>query len=127
MVSDSEFFRLFRFFRTGECRMSDYLKIAREVMREQQRSTNEKAQESLEAVLKGQALELWSKSAGEHFWLVADEDDARLLGERRDTVYTAAEAHRVIQIADPKIVAEIHRWKRRFNATLVTKTTSLED
>lgn len=78
----------------------------------------EEALEPLEAALKGQALELWSDSLGERFWLVADEDDAALLGEPRGTIYTATEAHRLIQIVDPSVVAEVHRWKREFNATL---------
>jgi hypothetical protein len=30
-------------------------------------------------------------------------------------VYTAAEMRRVVQIADPAIVLEIHEWKRTFN------------
>jgi hypothetical protein len=98
--------------------MSEYLKIAREVMRERQREPKPESVESLEAVLKGRAVELWSDAMGERFWLVADEDDARLLSEPRGTIYTAAEARRVIQIADPNVVAEVHRWKREFNATV---------
>ena len=98
--------------------MSDYLKIAREVMRERQTAPRPEAAKSLEAVLKGQVLELWSDALGERFWLVADEDDAALLGEPRGTIYTAAEARRVVQIADPSVVAEVHRWKRQFNATV---------
>ena len=70
--------------------------------------------DSLESVLKGLAIELWSDDAGCLF-IVADEDDARRLGEPRGIVYTAAEARRVIQIEDPAIVREIHEWKRRFN------------
>lgn len=98
--------------------MSEYLKIAREVMRERQREPEPESARPLEAVLKGRALELWSDALGERFWLVADENDARLLGEPRGTIYTAAEARRVIQIADPGVVAEVHRWKREFNATV---------
>jgi hypothetical protein len=71
-----------------------------------------------ESVLKGRAIELWSDSLGERFWLVADEDDAALLGERRGSVYTAAEARLVIQIADRSVVAEVYRWKQRFNASI---------
>ena len=69
---------------------------------------------SLESVLWGLAIELWSDAAGCLF-IVADEDDARRLGEPRGTVYTAAEMRRVVQIADPAIVLEIHEWKRKFN------------
>jgi hypothetical protein len=74
--------------------------------------------EPLEAVLKGRAIELWSDTLGERFWLVADDEDASLLGEPRGTVYTAAEARRVVEIADPAVVAEVYRWKRQFNATV---------
>jgi hypothetical protein len=69
---------------------------------------------TLEDVLKGHAIELWSDAAGRLF-IVADEDDARRLGEPRGTVYTAAEMRRVIQIGDPATVLEIHEWKRKFN------------
>src|SRR5450432_1939534 len=81
--------------------MSEYLKIAREVMRERQTAPKPEAAEPLEAVLKGQALELWSDALGERFWLVADEDDVVLLGESRGNVYTATEGRFVVQIADP--------------------------
>jgi hypothetical protein len=70
---------------------------------------------SLEEVLRGRAIELWSDALGERFWLVADEEDAAKLGEPRGNVYTAAEARRVIQIGDPAIVREIHQWKRTFD------------
>jgi len=98
--------------------MSEYLKIAREVMRERQTAPKPEAAEPLEAVLKGQALELWSDALGERFWLVADEDDVVLLGESRGNVYTATEGRFVVQIADPGVVAEVHRWKLRFNGTI---------
>jgi len=71
--------------------------------------------ESLEDVLKGMAIELWSNDAGCLF-IVADEEDARRLGEPRGIVYTADELRRVVQIGDPAIVLEIHEWKRRFDA-----------
>ena len=71
--------------------------------------------ESMEAVLKGKAIELWSDALGERFWLVADEADAARLGERRGSVYTASEARRMIQVGDRATVAEIHRWKRQFD------------
>jgi hypothetical protein len=78
--------------------------------------------QSLEDVLNGLAVELWSNAAGRLF-IVADEDDARRLGEPRGIVYTASEVRREAQIADPAIVREIHRWKREFNGRIreVTK------
>ena len=74
-----------------------------------------KEPEPLEAVLKGLAIELWSDRAGCLF-IVADEEDARRLGEPRGTVYTADELRRVVQIGDPAILLETHEWKRRFDA-----------
>ena len=94
--------------------MTDYLKIAREAL---QRRQDQGEPASLEAVLKGLAIELWSDAAGRLF-LVADEEDARRLGEPRGEVYTAAEVHMVIQVRDPDTVFEIHRWKREFNGRL---------
>ena len=72
----------------------------------------------LEDVLKGQAIELWSDALGERFWLVADDADAARLGEPRGTIYTAAEARRVVQIGDPATVAEVHAWKRKFEGVI---------
>lgn len=71
----------------------------------------------LEEALKDRALELYLAD-GERLFIVADEVDAAKLGEPRGTVYTAAEVRRVVQIADPSVVAEVHRWKREFNATV---------
>jgi hypothetical protein len=91
--------------------MPDYLSIARQAL---ERPAEPRQPESLESVLKGLAVELWSNAAGRVF-IVADEDDARRLGEPRGTVYTASEVRRVIQIGDPDIVQEIHQWKRKFD------------
>ena len=99
--------------------MSDYLKIARQVLRDLKAARVPENTELLERVLKGQAIELWSDSTSESYWLVADEHDAAALAERRGVIYTASEAQRIIEIADPEIVAEIRRWKRQFDATLV--------
>ena len=99
--------------------MSEYLDIARGIMRERQRTSRLDSSGPLEAALKGHALELWSDTFGERFWLVADEDDATVLGEPRGTVYTAEEARKVVRIADPFVVAEVYRWKRTFNATVL--------
>ncbi|MFN0171526.1 MAG: hypothetical protein ACKV22_34345 [Bryobacteraceae bacterium] len=73
--------------------------------------------DSLESVLKGLAVELWSDATGSLF-LVADEEDARRLSEPRGTVYTADEVRRIVQIGDPETVLEIHEWKRTFNGTV---------
>ena len=71
----------------------------------------------LEEVLKGRALELYLAD-GERLFIVADEDDAATLGEPRGTIYTAAEVRRIVQVTDPNVVAEVHRWKRELNATV---------
>ena len=94
--------------------MPDYLSIARRAL---ERPKEPRQPEPLEDVLKGLVIELWSDAAGRLF-IVADEDDACRLGEPRGTVYTAAEMRRVVQIADPAIVLEIHEWKRTFNGRL---------
>lgn len=94
--------------------MPDYLSIARRAL---DRPKEPGQPQPLEEVLKGQAIELWSDAAGRLF-LVADEDDARRLGEPRGTVYTAAEIRRIVRVADPAIVLEIHEWKRTFNGRL---------
>ena len=81
----------------------------------------ESAPEPLEAVLKGQAIELWSTAAGRLF-LVADEADAGhailRFGLRRGEIYTAAEARRIVAVNDPAVVAEIHAWKQRFDGVV---------
>lgn len=77
-------------------------------------------QQSLEEVLRGTAVELWSDRSGRLF-IVADQDDANRLmadGVSRGEIYTAAEARRIVRIADPDAVAEIHEWKRRFGGVI---------
>ena len=91
--------------------MPDYLSIARQAL---ERPNEPRQFAPIENLLKGQVIELWSDSAGSLF-IVADEDDARRLGELRGSVYTAVELRRVVQIGDPAIVLEIHEWKRTFN------------
>lgn len=73
----------------------------------------------LEEALKGQMVELYLAD-GDRLFIVADDADAAMLGEPRGTVYTAAEVRRIVQVADPTVVAEVHRWKREFNATIRT-------
>lgn len=94
--------------------MPDYLRIARRAL---ERPKESRQPETLEDVLKGLAIELWNEDAG-CLYIVADEDDARRLGEPRGTVYTAAEVRRVVQIGDSAKVLEIHAWKRRFDGRL---------
>ena len=95
----------------------DYLEIARRVMRERENRPSE-PDNSLEAVLKGRAVELWSDRLGERLWIVSDEHDAKLLREPRGVTYSAAEVRCICRITDPDAVAEIHRWKRRFNGVV---------
>jgi hypothetical protein len=94
--------------------MPDYLNVASRAL---ERPDAQSQPESLEDALKGLAIELWSDAAGCLF-IVADEEDARRLGESRGTVYTADELRRVVQIGDPATVLGIHEWKRRFDARL---------
>jgi hypothetical protein len=95
--------------------MSDYLEIARQVLREGAETPKPGSADALESVLKGKAIELYLKD-GDRLFIVADEEDARLVGESRGAIYTASEARRVVQVMDPIAVAEVHLWKREFNA-----------
>ncbi len=74
--------------------------------------------EPLEMVLKGHAIALWSDLLGERLFIAADEADAKVLGEPRGQIYMGDEVRCVVQITDPAIVAELHRWKRRFNGRI---------
>ena len=110
-------------------RAVDYLEIARRVIQERIAGDErpspaarlEREGESLEVVLKGQSVELWSTLAGRLF-LVADEEDARLAVEefqaRPGEIYTAAEVRRIVTVTDPAAVAEIHEYKRRFDGKI---------
>ena len=80
-----------------------------------------RAAADLEAVLKGRTVELYLID-GDKLFIVADEADAERLGEPRGSAYTAQEARRVVALKDPGIVREVHAWKRRFNAILVSAT-----
>jgi len=90
-------------------------------VREGVRHRPQVSQTPLETVLKSRAIELWVTGA-DRLFLVADEDDARQAFERFGAVpwdiYTVAEGWRVIAVNDPTVVAEIHEWKREFNAVL---------
>jgi hypothetical protein len=98
----------------------DYLSIARRAL---ERPDGQRPTEALETVLKGLAIELWIDAAGRLF-IVADEEDARRLGEPRGIVYTAVELRRVVQIGDPAIVREIHEWKRAFDGKVRDSTNA---
>ena len=100
--------------------MEHYLDTARRMMREQDARADHHEPSRLEEVLRGCAIELWADLQGKLF-LVADEADARRLmreSVRRGEIYTSREIHHVITIADPRIVAEVHAWKREFDGAL---------
>jgi hypothetical protein len=86
-------------------------KLAEEAMKAV-KSTDPRDALSLEEVLKGLAVELWTDASGERFWLVADEADAALLGEPRGSIYTTSEARLVVRVGDPETVAAIHHYKQ---------------
>jgi hypothetical protein len=100
--------------RQSKLDIESYINHLAEIVLAETEPTVESESSSLESVLTGLALELWSDAAGSLF-IVADEDDTRRLGEPRGTVYTAAEMRQVVQIRDPAIVLEVHEWKRMFN------------
>jgi hypothetical protein len=92
--------------------MANYVETANRVLAERRMR-----QQSREWVLKGHAVELWWR--GESLWLVADEQDARLLGEPRGSVYTTEEVEYLATIRDPVIVFEIHAWKKAMGAEIL--------
>ena len=54
----------------------------------------------------------------ETLWIVADDQDAARLvrqGEKRGTVYSAAEVRAIVTVRDPALVREIHHFKRVFD------------
>lgn len=85
------------------------------LLREPQSATKGYA---LETVLKGRAIALYCDLVRQTLWLVADEEDVHRLAERRGVVYSAPEIREILKVKDPKIVAEIHRWKEIYNATI---------
>jgi hypothetical protein len=103
--------------RRSKMNIEDYVNDLAESVFAKTQPTAEHETARIESVLKGLAVELWSDSAGRLF-IVADEEDARRLGEPRGTVYTAAEVRRVVHVADPAVALQIHDWKRKFNASL---------
>ena len=70
--------------------------------------------------LKGRAVELWR--AGERFFLVADEADARAVVERgigsRGETWTAAELELVARVEDEPARNEIQAWKHLFDGRI---------
>ena len=81
----------------------------------------ERATGSLERVLKGFAIALYCDLVKETLWLVADEEDAEKLakdGERRGTIYTGEDVRLVTTIKDPKVVRQVHEFKREFNTRM---------
>src|ERR1022692_2021624 len=102
--------------------IESYVNDLAETVLAQTQPTPERESVSLESVLKGLAVELWSDATGRLF-IVANEEDARRLREPRGIVYTAVELRRVVQIGDPAIVREIHEWKRAFDGNVREVTT----
>lgn len=81
----------------------------------------ERATGSLKQVLKGFAIALYCDLVRETLWLVADEEDAEKLakdGERRGAIYTGEEVRLVTAIKDPKVVKQVHEFKREFNTRM---------
>ncbi len=73
-------------------------------------------------MLKGFAIALYCDLVKETLWLVADEEDAERLakdGERRGAIYTGEEVRLVTAIKDPKVVRQVHEFKREFNTRML--------
>lgn len=106
----------------------DYLDIARQIMARHQAETRPAPApdpaEALERVLKGQAIAMFCDLVAETIWLVADEEDAAELvrqGERRGSIYSAAEIRAVAVVDDPEVVRDVHRLKRTFDSGRLSK------
>lgn len=105
----------------------NYLEIAKRALREYYaqydiNDQNDQSPRSLEAVLQGEAIELWSDRSGRLF-LVSDKEDAQRLMASDKTVqlgetYTAAEARRLVSIGDPAIVQEVAAFKLAMGGTV---------
>lgn len=74
----------------------------------------------LEDVLKGKAIVLYSDKVRQTIWLVADEEDAALVGEPRGRVYTADEIQQVVSIGDEDVIEDIHAFKDTFDGVIRT-------
>jgi hypothetical protein len=59
-------------------------------------------------------VDLYWNSRDRSLWLAADEDDAQLLGERRESVDAADEIRLIISIDDPAVLRDIHAFKNEF-------------
>ena len=82
----------------------------------------QRATGSLERVLKGFAIALYCDLVKETLWLVADEEDAERLAkdeERRGAIYTGEEVRLVTAIKDPKVVRQVHEFKREFDTRML--------
>ena len=88
----------------------DYLQMANTALAKYQALKGQR--QTLEAVLKGTAVCLALDATGDRLWIVADEEDAQLLGEPRGTVYSADEVRIIASIDDPAIVDDLRAFKK---------------
>ena len=103
--------------------MTDYLDIARRIMAEHDAARSSphpppERDDTLEKILKGHAVALYCNRLEQTLWIVADEEDAKLLGEPRGCVYTPGEVEVVVVISDRDTATKIHELKRKFNAKI---------
>src|ERR1700722_10110788 len=68
--------------------------------------------------LNSPAIELWSDAQGERFWLELDEENVTNRREPENGARNRRGARCLIRIGNPGTVAEVHAWKRRFEATI---------
>ena len=90
--------------------MSYYLDIANAALSEYEAQKHR--DQGLEAALKGTALCLVLDATGERLWIVADEEDAQLLGEPLGETYTAEEVRIIARIDDPDIAEDLRAFKK---------------
>lgn len=76
---------------------------------------------TLDSVLRDLVIELCSAENGRLFLVADDIAASRVLaqlGTRRGEIYIASEIRRINAMQDPALVAEVHKWKRRFDGTV---------
>ena len=92
---------------------NELMRLTREAVERSQAES-----QTLEEILKGNAVAMYCDEISQTLWLVADQEDAVKLGERRGVVYTAPEIRLVASIDDPEWVRAAHVFKDKFNAEM---------
>jgi hypothetical protein len=96
--------------------MSYYVEMANAALANYEARKNR--EQGLEEAIKGTAVCLVLDSTGERLWIVAAEEDARQLGERRGEGYTAAEVRIIARLDDADIIDDLRAFKKLAKAAM---------